>query len=40
MLECCLALEDGEPHYDIKKSIMVFWSSCRSDQVSCLKISI
>ena len=30
----------GEPHYGIKKSITVFWSSCGSDKASCLKICV
>ena len=27
-----------EPHYGIKKSLIVFWSGCGSDQASRLKI--
>ena len=28
---------ESEPHYGIKTSSMVYWSSCGSDQVMCLK---
>ena len=43
--ECCLALKvqdnGSETHYYcIKKSIMVFWGSCRSHEASCLKVCI
>ena len=37
----CLALRgwDGgnEPHYGVKTSLIVYWSSCGSDQAMCLK---
>ena len=26
-----------EPHYAIKKSLIVYWSSCGSDQAVCLE---
>ena len=37
----CLALRGwdsgSEPHYGIKTSSMVYWSSCGSDQAMCLE---
>ena len=31
---------ESEPHYGIKKGIVVFQSSCGPDQTSCLKICV
>ena len=44
VLELFLALEvrnsGGESHYGIKKSIMLFWSTCGSGHVSFLKVCV